>query len=316
MISFVIVTWNCRKHIENCLNSLPTIGLPDYETIVVDADSHDGTKEYLAEIEGTLLAREISLRTLIRDRKSHWSENNRLGFEMAHGNVLCFSNPDIIFNSDFKRVCDLAERSQNDFVSCVLVTPRRVQLPMVGNSITMKDMFFAYTVFGSFLNRHLARGRFSLSKPEIYANKHGVVKAPFHTASMFLVPRSVIDRFPEHWIYGKNYTWFASDNDMFERMRTIGISFLVDLDVRIRHEEGYSVKIAGWRNYAFERGYGIAEYNRVWNHGTKICQLLFFIDGVFYPIYSLLRRPLRHTVAYSAFQLKGALYPSQVFELA
>ncbi|MBO0889216.1 glycosyltransferase, partial [Candidatus Bathyarchaeota archaeon] len=50
-LSIIIVTWNCRPHIEQCLRSLRGLNLEDFETIIVDNNSSDGTPEFLALID-------------------------------------------------------------------------------------------------------------------------------------------------------------------------------------------------------------------------------------------------------------------------
>lgn len=42
-ISFIIVTWNCLRQIQHCLESLQDLKIPDSEIIVIDAASTEDT---------------------------------------------------------------------------------------------------------------------------------------------------------------------------------------------------------------------------------------------------------------------------------
>ena len=47
--SIIIPAWNGKEYIDDCLNSLLAQDYPDFEVIVVDNYSSDGTPQYVAE---------------------------------------------------------------------------------------------------------------------------------------------------------------------------------------------------------------------------------------------------------------------------
>ena len=48
-LSIIVVNWNTKDLLDNCLNSLPAMEVPDQEIIVVDNGSQDGSTEMVAE---------------------------------------------------------------------------------------------------------------------------------------------------------------------------------------------------------------------------------------------------------------------------
>ena len=46
-VSIIILTWNGIKHISNCLKSIQKSTYPNYEIIVVDNGSKDGTPDLI-----------------------------------------------------------------------------------------------------------------------------------------------------------------------------------------------------------------------------------------------------------------------------
>lgn len=88
-LSIVIVSWNTKKYLEECLTSLRTIdGNLSVETIVVDNASSDGTPEMIrAQFpEVTLLETGANL---------GFAGGNNVGIQKASGNYVCLINSDV-----------------------------------------------------------------------------------------------------------------------------------------------------------------------------------------------------------------------------
>lgn len=88
-ISIVIVTWNCKKFIAECLDSLrPLRHNPEIETIIVDNASWDGTPELVRDCYPDVM--------LIRSQENlGFTKGNNLGIRKTSGKYLCLINPDV-----------------------------------------------------------------------------------------------------------------------------------------------------------------------------------------------------------------------------
>jgi GT2 family glycosyltransferase len=87
LASIIIPTWNGKDYIEDCLNSLLSQDYPEFEVIIVDNASSDGTPEWVAEHFPTV--------TLIRnERNLGFAGGVNVGLRAAKGDVLILLNQD------------------------------------------------------------------------------------------------------------------------------------------------------------------------------------------------------------------------------
>jgi len=93
-VSVVIVSWNARSFVLDCLKSLPPLknGLT-MEIIVVDNASGDGTAEAI---------RESFPQVKLIESKTNlgFARGNNLGLESATGRYVCLVNPDVVVVED------------------------------------------------------------------------------------------------------------------------------------------------------------------------------------------------------------------------
>jgi len=91
--SVIVVTYNNLEYTRLCLESLfAKTAYPNYELIVVDNGSTDGTKEYLSELGRSRL----DVKIILNDRNLGFSGANNLGIRAAKGDFLVFLNNDTV----------------------------------------------------------------------------------------------------------------------------------------------------------------------------------------------------------------------------
>lgn len=95
-VSVIIPTYNEKKVLENCIESLGTQTFSDFEIIVVDDGSTDGSDRILQNLEKTLPA----FRHFAQKHKGAGAARN-LGAKYAKGDVLVFVDADMTFDKDF-----------------------------------------------------------------------------------------------------------------------------------------------------------------------------------------------------------------------
>lgn len=107
-VSFIILTWNSKKYITNCLNSILGISTLEKEVIVIDNGSTDGTRE--------VIKKEFPTVRLIKLEKNYGTTYPRnLGLRMANiGNdYLCILDSDTVIN----------ERAISNLINCLSTQP-------------------------------------------------------------------------------------------------------------------------------------------------------------------------------------------------
>jgi len=88
-ISIIIVSWNTKKYLEECLNSLRTIsGNLSTEIIVVDNASADGTPEMVR-------TQFPDVKLIESGANLGFAKGNNLGIQKATGRYLCLINSDV-----------------------------------------------------------------------------------------------------------------------------------------------------------------------------------------------------------------------------
>ena len=93
-VSAVVVTWNSRRDIEFCLNSLLAQALALKEIIVIDNASHDETPELIRE-NFPMVNLEV------REKNEGFAKGNNLGFEKSESDWILTLNPDACIEQDF-----------------------------------------------------------------------------------------------------------------------------------------------------------------------------------------------------------------------
>lgn len=87
LLSIIIVNWNSKDYVRECLQSLDKHVTPTYETIVVDGASFDGCGEMLT-------AEFPAVRFVQSSANVGFGRCNNLGAQHATGEYLLFLNPD------------------------------------------------------------------------------------------------------------------------------------------------------------------------------------------------------------------------------
>jgi GT2 family glycosyltransferase len=87
-LSIVIVTWNCRRFVEECLVSLRAHLRIPAEIIVVDNASTDGTAEMIQE-------RFSEVRLISSDSNLGFARANNVGVKASRGRYVALINPDV-----------------------------------------------------------------------------------------------------------------------------------------------------------------------------------------------------------------------------
>ena len=93
LVSVVIVTWNRREDVLETVQSVHNQTYPNYEVVVVDNGSTDGTVEALSEADP-----EVKLVALSENRGASVGRN--AGFEAAEGDIVFLLDSDASLSKD------------------------------------------------------------------------------------------------------------------------------------------------------------------------------------------------------------------------
>ncbi len=99
MISVIIPTYNEKVDLEKCIESLGAQTCSDFEIIVVDDGSTDGTIQILSNLEKNL----PSFKFIVENHAGAGSARN-LGAKSAKGEILVFVDADMTFDKNFLKI--------------------------------------------------------------------------------------------------------------------------------------------------------------------------------------------------------------------
>lgn len=89
LLSIIIVTWNCKHFVAQCLESIEQHAGIDHEVIVVDNDSADGTP--------VMIERQFPSVCVIRSGGNiGFARGNNIGIAASRGKYLALINPDVV----------------------------------------------------------------------------------------------------------------------------------------------------------------------------------------------------------------------------
>ncbi len=229
-VSILIVTYKCRDEARECLRSLyeQPLGV-QFETLVLDNDSGDGTVD--------MVASEFPLATLVAldDNIGFASGVNRLA-ELARGEFVLLLNPDTVVHpgSVEQLVAFARERPRHGLYGGRTVNPDGTPHPA---SCWGKPTLWSLVCFASMLSTAFKSSR--LFDPESLGNweRDSVREVDIVTGCLLLAPRTLwheLDGFDERFFM------YGEDADLALRAAALGYRPAITPSAVITHEIGAS----------------------------------------------------------------------------
>jgi GT2 family glycosyltransferase len=94
LVSMVVLNWNGKAFIQECIDSLLHTTYPNFELIVIDNASDDGSVELLR-------AYGAKIRLVINECNVGYAAGNNIGFKIAQGAFVAAINNDIVVEPDW-----------------------------------------------------------------------------------------------------------------------------------------------------------------------------------------------------------------------
>lgn len=139
-VSIIVVNWNGKKHLQYCLPSLKKLNYPNYEVLLVDNASTDGSIEFVKKYHPWV--------KLIANKENlGYVGGNNLGMDKSDGNYVLVLNNDTEVTPDFLKF--LVEDMEKDpQVACVqpkmLCRKDKKLLDVMGSFMTDTGFLYHY----------------------------------------------------------------------------------------------------------------------------------------------------------------------------
>ena len=274
LVSCVIVNWNTRDLLLQCVDALPSaLGNIPHEIIVVDNASSDGSTD-------AIRTRYPGMCLIANQQNSGFAAGVNDGIKKARGHYLLILNPDIIPSSE--SIQSLIHTFKHDdhigMVSPELVNPDgSSQLGYVYKYPSLMQVLLFHTVLNSWASGQdrLARRYYQ----HVSTKSGGWEEVQILAGACMFVKREVIDSIG---LMDERFHLFYEDVDWCYRMIGKGWKLVVDHDVVWKHIGGQSFTV-GDRSWVYAR-FEMSVLAFIDKHGTfvqrAISKLILLVNGV------------------------------------
>lgn len=231
-LSIVIVSYNTKLLLQRCLKSLGEKKSNEWEIIVVDNASTDGTQQMLEE--------KFPLVKLIKNTENvGFAKAVNKGISLAEGGSILLLNSDTEVKENTLTVLLEFEKK---------VRPAIIGLEMLNpDGSTQSSVFRLPTIKGAFAEYWLGKkGSFSKYQPEGESNQE--VEAV--SGGAMLISRAVIDKIG---LLDERYFMYFEDLDYCRRARKAGFKIYYLPSSKVVHEHGASGKLISSKETQWHR---------------------------------------------------------------
>lgn len=281
-VSIVIVNWNGKKFLKNCLDSLQKITYNAVEIIVVDNNSTDES--------GAFVKKYYSKVKLIENKKnSGYAGGANIGYKHASGSHVLFLNNDTVVTVDFLEPL-LADFRKDPTIGCV-----QSQMRLLKDKSTL-DVVGDFISFTGFLYHYGYRKKANLEK---YSRQKIIFSAK---GACTIFPRSLLQKIG---FFDEDFFIFFEDTDLCFRVWLSGYKVIYEPKSVIYHVGAGDTSSSD--KYKHERRIYLTLKNMncsyIKNFGTRNLLTIypvFIITQVCFILYSLLK--LRFGVVKAIFK--------------
>jgi len=234
-VSIIIVNWNGISYLPTCLDSLESQSYRDFETIIVDNGSHDGSPELIRDNYPW-----VKLITLPVNRG--FSGGNNEGLKHAGGEYI------VVLNND-------TEAEPGWLAELVAVADANPAAGQVGCRIcSMNDHDIIDSLGHGVCPDGMTRGRFRLRRWSTLEDRFDPVSEMlFGTACVSLYRRAALDQVG---FFDDDMFAFAEDSDLGLRLRWGGWKALLATDAVVYHKySGTGGVFSPFKLYLVERNH-------------------------------------------------------------
>jgi len=226
-LSIIIVNFNTKDLLRNCLNSISknTKGI-DYEIIVVDNASNDGSVE--------MLKKEFPEVKLICNRENlGFARANNQGIKIAEGRNILFLNPDTwVLNNAISKMVNFIERHKDIGVvgSKLYKNEKREYHPSIRKFTKPIYIFLSFLplakLFLSIYNKY-------------FLNKNRIKIVDWLSGAALLVKRELLDKIG---FFDENFFMYSEEEDLCYRAYKSGYKICYFPEAEIIHFKGKSTE--------------------------------------------------------------------------
>ena len=232
-LSIIIVTWNSKGFIRNCLDSiLFSQGNFSSEVIVVDNCSSDETAKIVEQLYPQV--------NLIQDRKnSGYAKANNQGIEEAGGDYILLLNPDTqVFEDSLSLMYEyMEENPSTGALGPKLLNPDKTVQASCREFPTFSTLIWEFSGLSRLFPKSRIFGRWRMG----YFDFDRQTETDQPMASCLLLRRAALE---DVGIFDENFAMFFNDVDLCYRIKKGGWKIYFYPKAKVIHHKGASTRKA------------------------------------------------------------------------
>lgn len=218
--SFIVVNWNGKDTVEECLNSILAQTCRNYEIIFVDNHSEDGSAELVKE--------KYDIEKLILLEKNYgYAEANNIAFSAAEGKYIALVNNDAVLDRNWlEKALDVFHK--NEYRNAGSVATKNIYYHQRNTIDTAGVEFFGFGAGWDYKG-------LPADSPEV--NQRKEVFGACATAALY--KKKTID---ELGLFDPRYFIYFEDTDLAFRLRLFGYACIYEPEAVCYHHGGVKRK--------------------------------------------------------------------------
>ncbi len=294
LVSIIIVSWNARENLEECLSSLFKISYKNYEVILVDNGSIDNSVKYVK--------RNFPVIKIVESNKNlGFAGGNNLGFKHARGKYILFLNNDTIVTKDFlSKLVDFMKKRKD-----VGIIQPKILFHRPNTNLHHKINSIGSFLLSTGFLFHLDYGQKDESKKEPYEifSAYG---------ACFLARKSLLEKIG---LFDDRYFAYFEETDLSHRVWLAGLKVMILPEVLIYHKGAKTaqklpsafIQYHSFKNrlYTYLKNLETLNLIKIFMPHLSICEissLLYLVVGK--PSYTL---AIQKAILWNIFNLKTLL---------
>lgn len=230
-ISFIIVNWNTRDILIDCLNSIyKTVSEIDFEIYVVDNNSTDGSQE--------AVRKKFPLIKLIENKtNTGFAHANNQALSLMNGRFAVLLNSDaILIDNSIKTLLTFMNNSPSVGIAGVqLLNKDGTRQNSIDNFPSTETEIF---------NKSILRFLFPEKYPSKNRNRQNPLEVDSVIGACMMIRKEAMN---DVGIFDEDYFFFLEETDWCYRMSKKGWKVFHVPDARVFHLSGHSKKKVPWR---------------------------------------------------------------------
>jgi len=237
-LSVLVVSWNTRDLLRDCLRSLmTTLEGTAAEVIVIDNDSADASAAMVAEE----FAAEPRVRLVANPANVGFAAGNNQALSLARGNVVAVVNPDTVFEGPVlaELTAFVQGHPEVGIATCNLVGLDGRSQSLHRAFPTLPTVFFVNTLPGRWIDHRVLGRRMYRRSRLLNRPRTGTVRIDQAAGALLVIRRELID--DVGGLFDERLPLYFNDVDLSRRVRARGLDVVVRYDLTVLHHGGGSL---------------------------------------------------------------------------